>query len=72
MCVQPDSHVVLLGYALSLTEAGFSVDRNAVVEFYGRWYKGHANSVFCSTICSINRVSVSAWTNVLDFNILKC
>jgi hypothetical protein len=66
VCIQPDSHVVLLGYALILTEAGSRVDGDVVVKFYGRWYKGHANSVFCSTIGSINKVSVSAWTNASD------
>jgi hypothetical protein len=58
MRIKSDSHVVLLGYALGLTEAGSRVDGDVVIEFYGRWYEGHANSVFCSTICSINTISM--------------
>lgn len=61
MRIESDSHVFQLGYALSLTEAGFRADGGVIVKFYGRWYKGHANSIFCSTICSIKRISMSAY-----------
>jgi hypothetical protein len=54
MRIKSDSHVVLLGYALRFTEACSRVNGDVVVEYHGRWYKGHADSVFCSTICSIS------------------
>jgi hypothetical protein len=44
MRIKSDSHVVLLGYALRFTEACSRVNGDVVVEYHGRWYKGHADS----------------------------
>jgi hypothetical protein len=62
MGVESDSDIFHLGNALSRTEAGFSMDRDAAVKFYGDWYKRWAKGVFCSTIGSME-VSISTWTS---------
>lgn len=58
MGIESDSQVFQLRNTLGRTEAGFNVDRDAVVKFCGYRYKRHANSIFCSTVSPVP-VSIS-------------
>lgn len=65
MGVESDSQIFQLRDALSRTEAGFSMDRDAIVKFCGYRYKRNANCVLCSTVRSVP-VRISTWIDVSD------
>ena len=65
MGVESDSQIFQLRDALSLTEAGLSMDRDAIVKLCGYLYKRYANSVLCSTVRSVP-VRISTWIGASD------
>ena len=65
MGIEPESQIFHLRDTLSRTEAGISMNRDAVVEFCGYGYKRHANSVLSSTVRSL-LVSMSTWIGASD------